>query len=73
VIPRPLEQTDLVLRESDEGFKETHLKRDSVFRMKKIATLDTKIIVGTLGAVTPKIQKELDRKLLVALGLLQID
>ena len=37
-IPVELEKTDFLLIEEDDGFIQTRLKKDSVFKMNKIAT-----------------------------------
>ena len=38
------------------------LKADSLIRVDKIATLEKKIFVGTIGMLEPKIMKEVDTK-----------
>lgn len=69
VVPAELEKTDVLLTEDDDDFSQTKLKKDSVFKMNKIATLDKSIILGRLGTVSEKLQKRLDEKLRIALGL----
>ena len=49
VIPTKFEDSDFVLSRKDKDFSLTGLKKDSVFRMGKIATLDKSIILGKLG------------------------
>lgn len=67
--PKMKESTDvLVLRESI-GFSDTGLKVDSVVRVSKIATLDKKIMLGTLGVVSKGTSKEIDTKLRTLFGL----
>ncbi|MDO8510967.1 MAG: type II toxin-antitoxin system PemK/MazF family toxin [Nanoarchaeota archaeon] len=68
VVPVELEKTDFLLTEEDDDFVQTRLKKDSVFKMNKIATLDKSIILGRLGAVSEGLGKELDEKLRIALG-----
>ena len=58
-----------MLTKKDEEFASTGLKKDSVFRMNKIATLDKEIILGKLGKVSDELQEKLDEKLKIALGL----
>ena len=70
IIPLLMDRTDFLIKKRDLGFKQTGLKKDSVFRMRKIATLDRKIIIGKLGEVSAQIQKELDQRLRLGLGLL---
>ena len=69
VVPLELEKTDYILTKDDKNFPLTGLKKDSVFRMNKIATLDRRIILGKLGAVSGDLLKILDKKLKIALGL----
>ena len=69
VVPLELEKTDYLLTNDDKNFSLTGLKKDSVFRMKKIATLDRRIILGKLGIVSMDLSKILDKKLKIALGL----
>ena len=69
VISVELEKTDFLLTEDDDDFLQTRLKKDSVFKMNKIATLDKSIILGRLGEVSERLQRELDEKLRSTLGL----
>ena len=69
VIPVELDKTDFLLTEEDDDFDQTRLKKDSVFKMNKIATLDKSTILGRLGTVSKRLEKELDQKLRIALGL----
>lgn len=69
VLPVELEKTDLLFAEDDEDFIQSKLKKDSVFKMNKIAILDRSIVLGRLGYVSEKLQKKLDEKLRIALGL----
>lgn len=69
VISLEPEKTDYVLTKEDEDFPLTGLKKDSVFKMNKIATLDKEIILGKLGNVSKELQQKLDEKLKIAFGL----
>lgn len=69
VMPLELENTDYILTRKDKDFQSTGLKKDSIIRMKKIATLDRGVILGKLGNVSEGLQKKLDEKLKLALGL----
>lgn len=69
MVPLELEKTDFLLQVEDDNFIQTRLKKDSVFKMNKIATLDKNIILGRLGAVSERLEKELDERLRIALGL----
>lgn len=69
VVPSESENADFLLTKEDEEFALTGLKKDSVFRMNKIATVDKGIILGKLGKVSDGLQEILDEKLKIALGL----
>ena len=69
VVPSDLEKADFLLNSRDKEFAPTGLKKDSVFRMNKIATVDRGIILGKLGKASEELQKKLDEKLKIALGL----
>ena len=69
VVPVELDKTDFLLTEEDDDFDQTRLKKDSVFKMNKIATLDKSTILGRLGTVSKRLEKELDGRLRIALGL----
>lgn len=64
-----IEATDFVLDRSDKDFSKTGLKKTSVFKMGKIATLSKDIIYGKMGSVSPRLQEELDKRLKRALWL----
>lgn len=64
-----IEATDFVLDKSDKDFSKTGLKRTSVFKMGKIATLSKDIVYGKMGSVTLRLQGELDERLKKALRL----
>ena len=69
VLPVDLDKTDFLLTEEDDDFIQSGLKKDSVFKMNKIETLDKNIILGKLGTVSKELEKELDKRLRIALGL----
>ena len=69
VVPLEFCETDYLLAKGDKDFFPTGLKKTSVFRMHKIATLDRQIILGKLGKTTPELQKKLDKKLKLLFGL----
>ena len=66
---RRLRRTDLLLKRTDKDFSLTGLKRDSVFRMDKIATLDKRILLGELGRLSKRLEKMADIRLWRALGI----
>ena len=67
--PFTLQPTDVLLRRSDPDFAATGLKRSSVFKMDKVATISRSIILGELGDISPRLQAKLDAKLKLALDL----
>ena len=69
VIPDRLSETDFVLDTDHKDFPGTGLKKTSVFKMDKIATLSKAIFSGEMGNVSPVILKQLESKLKIALAL----
>ena len=69
VIPKTLNVTDFVLQTVDIDFYKTGLKTISVFKMNKLATLDSSIFTGELGEVSPLILEKLKICLRIALDL----
>jgi mRNA interferase MazF len=62
-------ETDFLLTPDHPDFAKTGLKKSSVFKMKKLLTIDRTKLVRRLGRISPPIQDELDRRLRNALGL----
>jgi len=56
-------KTDIIIQSGNAGFSRTGLKQSSVIKCAKIATLDTGIVIGALGAVPLDIQEQVDQKL----------
>lgn len=69
VPPKQLAKTDYLLQPDHPDSLKTGLKKASVFKMKKLLTIDRGKIVRRLGRVSPAIQKELDVRLRDAFGL----
>lgn len=69
VHPEELTHTDFLLTSDDSGFPITGLKKASVFKIKKLLTIEKSRLIRRLGRVTPDVQKELDKRLTKALGL----
>ncbi len=69
VLPLRATKTEVVLKEKDPSFSSTGLKRSSVVKCQKIATLDQRIVLGELGEISDSTQKSIDRALYDALGL----
>ena len=61
--------TDELLQINDADFALTGLKKNSVFKMDKLATVDSSIILGEIGETSPTFQAKLDTKLKIALAL----
>lgn len=69
VIPRHLEETDFLLNNLDTDFNNTGLRKSSVFKLNKLATLEKNIFSGELGFISDKLINEIDKKLLIALDI----
>ncbi len=67
--PANLSPTDELLLDTDADFPVTGLKKSSVFKMDKLATVQKTIILGEIGEVSPTLQTEIDKKLKIALDL----
>ncbi len=61
--------TDELLQTTNTDFTLSGLKKDSVFKMDKLATVDSSIILGEIGETSPTLQAKLDAKLKIALAL----
>ena len=59
---KDIEDTDFVIDENHKDFSKTGLKRASVFKMGKTATLSKDIVYGTLGSVSAGLQREFDER-----------
>ncbi len=69
-IPSPFPSPcDYVLDVSHPDFVQTGLKKTSIFKLDKLATLDKSIFTGELGEVSPAIFEELKKKLRLGLDL----
>lgn len=64
-----LQPTDELLLSSDSEFASTGLKKTSVFKMSKLATIEKSIIYGEIGEASAVLQERLDAKLKIALAL----
>lgn len=64
-----LSPTDEVIKITDADFALTGLKKNSVFKMAKLATADGAIILGEVGETSSALQTKLDAKLKIALAL----
>lgn len=69
VIPEKLLPTDFIFKSDHPSFSKTGLKQQSIFRTHKLALLHKSLILRNLGEVEKDIMKEIDQKLIIALGL----
>lgn len=69
VIPTDLKPSDHVLNPPEKYFKQTGLLKASVFKMDKLATLDSAIFSGEIGEVPDELFEKLIEKLKLALEL----
>ncbi|MBN2186875.1 MAG: type II toxin-antitoxin system PemK/MazF family toxin [Dehalococcoidia bacterium] len=64
-----LPMADFLLAPNHPDFYQTGLKKASVFKMKKLLTIERTRLIRRLGKISPGIQKELDERLKEALSL----
>lgn len=64
--------SEYILEETDINFKETGLKKTSVFKMDKIMTIEKSIVKRYIGKANIDLMKMLDEKIKIALKLIQI-
>lgn len=69
VIPHTPQPTEYVLNTTHPAFAQTGLKRSSIFKMGKLATLHRSLILRRIGHTTPELQDALDAALERAVGL----
>ncbi len=69
VIPMDLRNADLLLDSKDENFHSTGLKKSSIIKLDKLATLDKELITGELGEIHPMMMKKVAEKLKTVLEL----
>lgn len=63
VIDYELTESDLLIKDTDKNFRKAGLKVSSVIKADKIATIDSKIIIGKLGELSDELVNELNVKL----------
>jgi len=69
VIPGKLLPTDFILEPEHPLFYKTGLKQLSIFRAHKLTLLHKSLVMRNLGEVDKNIMKEIDQRLIIALGL----
>jgi len=67
-LPAVIPADGILIKEDNEDFPSTGLKTSSIIRTNKIATLDRKVVLGMLGNLSPKLVRELNKKLICSLG-----
>jgi len=68
-VARDQSETDLLVSRSRLDFGATGLKRDSIIKLDKLATISRKIVLGRLGDLSPDLLEEVNEKLRLALDL----
>ena len=69
VIPSNPEATDYLITTQHQDFPITGLKKDSVIKLDKLATINLSVLSGEIGLVSDSTMREIDNCLKVALGL----
>jgi mRNA interferase MazF len=69
VIPTIIEPSDVILEPSSPFFAATGLKKASLIRLRKLATLEQSLITRLLGQLDPKLLKDVDQALINGLGI----
>jgi mRNA interferase MazF len=62
-MPTTPSSTDILIPESHEEFTRTGLKRTSVIRLDKIATISKDLVVGEIGELGEALRKEINTRL----------
>jgi len=68
-IPVSFSTTDYLFDTAHKDFEHSGLKKKSVFKLDKLATLNKHIFTGELGELSTNTMKELNKKLRIALDL----
>lgn len=61
--------TDLIIEASHPDFSATGLKKDSAIRLRKLCTIEKKIIYGEIGEASQTLLREINLRLRIALQL----
>jgi mRNA interferase MazF len=69
VVPPQLEPTDYLFNTEHTDFTSTGLKKDSVIKLNKLATVNASVLSGEIGKVSSDTMQEIDKRLKIALGL----
>ncbi|HEY4476866.1 MAG TPA: type II toxin-antitoxin system PemK/MazF family toxin [Candidatus Paceibacterota bacterium] len=63
------DKVDILIKKSSPEFGKTGLKVDSIIRLRKMAAINKKIILGQLGSAGPSIQKVVSKNLKIIFDL----
>ncbi len=69
IVPPASNPTDYILSQNHQDFAISGLKKDSVIKADKLATINLSIVSGEMGYVSAPTLKEIDARLKIALGL----
>ncbi|KXB05561.1 hypothetical protein AKJ50_00540 [candidate division MSBL1 archaeon SCGC-AAA382A13] len=62
-VPEEPSQTEVVVEEDHPEFRQTGLKKSSVIRLDKVATISKDLLVGEIGEVGPSLKKTINERL----------
>jgi len=62
-VPTELSSTEILIREDHKEFAGTGLKRSSVLRLDKVATVSKSLMLGEIGQIGASLRREVNRKL----------
>jgi mRNA interferase MazF len=69
IVPVSSEATNYPISSEHRDFLTTGLKKASVVKLDKIATINVSIVSGEIGSISDKTMREIDKCLKIALGL----
>ena len=69
VVPAYISRFDYLLRADHPYFSSTGLKVSSILKTRKILTISHSQILRYLGHLSPMLQSEIDKRILIAVGL----
>ena len=62
-VPTEPSSTEVLIREDHKEFAGTGLKRSSVLRLDKVATVSKSLMLGEIGQIGESLRREVNRKL----------
>jgi mRNA interferase MazF len=62
-VPTEASSTEVLIREDHKEFAGTGLKRSSVLRLDKVATVSKSLMLGEIGQIGESLRREVNRKL----------